>query len=286
MSAAAQRVAVRRRSGREWLVPGGAGEVRSGPWRWRSRDTDRPVPCLLPGPDLWLSERRSERREAAKRCGSCPVLAECAALGAAAPLETWGVFGGHDYASDVEDLTELRALAGAVVAGRAGAAAQSETGRACWPGWVVIRAWSTVDLAEAAGLSRYQASEVFRRPWCGDRAACRATRRRSSAEVAAAAEVAGVDGPLVEKLRGLGRPVNGPAGDAGPGGPGPADDRVVGVRSSRFGPGRGWPWWPTSAPVMCVRSSAGTGGPARLRAHSAGPGGDRSGRGAAEAVGR
>ncbi len=76
------------------------------------RDTDRPVPCLLPGPNLWLSERRPERSEAAKRCAACPVLAECAAVGAAAPLETWGVFGGHDYASDVEDLTELRRWVG------------------------------------------------------------------------------------------------------------------------------------------------------------------------------
>ena len=180
-------------------------------------DTDRPVPCLLPGPDLWLSERRSERREAAKRCGSCPVLAECGALGAAVPLETWGVFGGHDYASDVEDLTELRALAGAVVTGRAGAAVRAKRDE------VLARlgrdpAWSTVDLAEAAGLSRYQTSEVFRVHGVATRSLSRNTSA-VGAEVAAAAEVAGVDGPLVEKLRGLGSPVNGPAGDAGQGGP-------------------------------------------------------------------
>ncbi len=73
------------------------------------RQTDRPVPCLGPGPNLWLSERPAERRRAVQLCQGCPVITECAAIATADPLGAWGVFGGRDYSDDARSEAELLA---------------------------------------------------------------------------------------------------------------------------------------------------------------------------------
>src|SRR4051794_9898583 len=38
------------------------------------RAAEAPVPCLQPGPNLWLSEDAGERLEAVQRCRDCPVM--------------------------------------------------------------------------------------------------------------------------------------------------------------------------------------------------------------------
>jgi hypothetical protein len=114
--------------------------------------TAEPVPCQQPGPDLWLSDRRRDRKRGAKRCRVCPVLAECGALAAAMPFQRWGVFGGHDYAMDDDDdeLSELRALSAAAVQGAAGDAARAE--RDALLVRLHKRGRSVAELAAASGL--------------------------------------------------------------------------------------------------------------------------------------
>lgn len=46
-------------------------------------------------PDLWISDSTSDRAQAARRCGPCPIKAECAAA-AEANQEVF-VWGGIDY---------------------------------------------------------------------------------------------------------------------------------------------------------------------------------------------
>lgn len=108
-----------------------------------------PVPCLLPGRNLWLSEDRAERQLGAEWCRACPVIAECAAVGAAVPSQAWGVFGGHDYSVSGEGLGELRLLGEASELGPAAEARRDELllelSRS--------RRWSIGQLARAARLS-------------------------------------------------------------------------------------------------------------------------------------
>ncbi len=47
-------------------------------------------------PELWTSDNRASRREAAEACASCPIKAECYA-GALERREFWGVWGGVDF---------------------------------------------------------------------------------------------------------------------------------------------------------------------------------------------
>ncbi len=67
------------------------------PWVVRYGAADRAVPCLVPGPNLWLSDDAMERQVAVRRCESCPVITECGAIATAVPSQAWGVFGGRDY---------------------------------------------------------------------------------------------------------------------------------------------------------------------------------------------
>jgi hypothetical protein len=46
--------------------------------------------------ELWLSEIKAERAEAAKLCRGCPVIIPCGQA-ATARQERWHVWGGRDY---------------------------------------------------------------------------------------------------------------------------------------------------------------------------------------------
>ena len=178
---------------------------------------DGAVPCLEPGPNLWLSEQSAQRREAVKRCGNCPVIAECGAVAAAMPLQVWGVFGGLDYTRDDQvgatadgdesgrdcraaSLEELRAIAGAVVRGKVGSAARDrrnallvELGRQ--------RRWKISELAEAAGMSEARVGVVLRRH--GVKRSRPKVKPRSRRQLEIAAEVAELDGPILRQLRAI-----------------------------------------------------------------------------------
>ncbi len=68
------------------------------------------VPCRN-GQDLshafWTSDSLSERNQAAKACGPCPVLAQCAAYGLANPQES-GVYGGLTEGQREQAAKEIR----------------------------------------------------------------------------------------------------------------------------------------------------------------------------------
>lgn len=53
------------------------------------------LPCRITDPNLWFSDNPTDRRYAARQCGSCPTLLACRLYS----LETeqqWGVWGGVD----------------------------------------------------------------------------------------------------------------------------------------------------------------------------------------------
>ena len=133
---------------------------------------DRPLPCHQPGPDP-VSEDRAERQQAAERCASCPVVTECGAVGAAMPLEGWGVFGGHDYGGDAEDLAELRAIGAQTFGGRGGApirARRDELFRALQGRWSVAElaaAAQTSDSTVRTALGYQRKPQTRRRGWSG-----------------------------------------------------------------------------------------------------------------------
>lgn len=54
---------------------------------------DTRTPCMGPDSALWTSDRRGDRKAAARRCGPCAALGVCAAF-ATANHETHGVWGG------------------------------------------------------------------------------------------------------------------------------------------------------------------------------------------------
>lgn len=51
------------------------------------------APCTETDPELWYSEDHKERAQAAKICGTCPLVFECAEAGRD---EKWGIWGGID----------------------------------------------------------------------------------------------------------------------------------------------------------------------------------------------
>ncbi|WP_425310626.1 WhiB family transcriptional regulator [Ammonicoccus fulvus] len=53
----------------------------------------RSTPCTAADRGLWTSRATEDREAAAWRCGPCPILAACAAVG---DFEPFGVWGGVD----------------------------------------------------------------------------------------------------------------------------------------------------------------------------------------------
>lgn len=53
------------------------------------------TPCQE-APELWVSSQADARREAARECRGCPIIAECLA-GAIQRRERFAVFGGVDF---------------------------------------------------------------------------------------------------------------------------------------------------------------------------------------------
>ncbi len=52
--------------------------------------------CARPGPDLWFSDVRVERIQAATLCLTCPALDACQELAATRKTQEWGVWAGID----------------------------------------------------------------------------------------------------------------------------------------------------------------------------------------------
>ena len=168
------------------------------------RAADRPVPCLQPGPNLWLSERATDRRKAVQLCQGCPVMAECAAVAAADPVGAWGVFGGQDYSDDARSTAEL--LAELETVGRMPGRAAVERRNELFVRLASDTTMTAVVLAKAGSTSACTVSTVLRRNgitgWRGPRDERAADKQRRN-EVQAA-EVAGMDGPILRELRTLG----------------------------------------------------------------------------------
>lgn len=172
-----------------------------------------PVPCLEPGPDLWLSEDPAQRRQAVERCKSCPVIEQCGDLADAMPpqQEVWGVFGGRDYASDdpAAIVAQLQALQRAALTLQArstahGAGAVLRARRAELLAKLAEQGWSERKMAAAAGLSHTQVRTILGRlsaTWRQDPERARAGKviRRAKHE----AEVAARNDPRVARLREL-----------------------------------------------------------------------------------
>ena len=170
-----------------------------------------PVPCLGPGPDGWLSEDRAERRAAAARCWSCPVIVECGQLADALQLQVWGVFAGRDYTDDDDPAAmaaQLRALQGAAVTIQTRSTPQGVVVRARRDELLVKlkrHRWTVPQLADLSGLSRSYVSHIVypgHKRWRQDPERARAGKveRRTKHE----AEVAALKDPRVARLRELG----------------------------------------------------------------------------------
>jgi hypothetical protein len=72
-----------------------------------ARRNGQQIPCHGPQAALWLSEDRSERKQASTGCHGCPVMDQCRKL-ADTTRATWGVWAGQDRDRMVKERTQQR----------------------------------------------------------------------------------------------------------------------------------------------------------------------------------